>query len=40
MLADERRLRIKAEEHNYELMVMLAKHGIEPPLRRVDEDPP
>jgi len=28
MLADERRLRIKAEEHNYELMVMLAKHGI------------
>jgi hypothetical protein len=39
MLADERKLRIQAEEHNYELMVMLAKHGIEPPRPRPDENP-
>jgi len=39
MLADERRLRIQAEERNYEMMVLLAENGIKPPLRRVDEDP-
>ena len=31
MLADERRLRIEAEERNYNLLVVLAENGIKPP---------
>jgi hypothetical protein len=39
MLADERRLRIEAERHNYELLLDLAEHGIKPPkLNGGEED--
>jgi hypothetical protein len=31
MLSDERRLRIEAERHNYDLALLLAEHGIKPP---------
>ena len=38
MLADERRLRIEAERHNYELLLDLAEHGIKPPKQNGGED--
>jgi hypothetical protein len=31
MLTDERRLRLEAERRNYELLLDLAEHGIQPP---------
>jgi hypothetical protein len=38
MLADERRLRIDAERHNYDLLIVLAEHGIKPPKQEGDHE--
>lgn len=38
MLAEERRLRIEAERHNYDLLLDLAEHGIKPPKQNGGED--
>lgn len=40
MLSEERRLRIESEQRNYELMILLAEHGIKPPLRQVTNENP
>lgn len=37
MLADERRLRLEAERHNYDLLLDLAEHGIKPPEQNGEE---
>jgi hypothetical protein len=38
MLADERRLRLSAEEHNYKLLLDLAEHGIKPPKQNGEDN--